>query len=119
MAITVLIVDDDPSYLALATSVVREIGAEVVTTAPDAGAAIEAANDLRPDAALVDVWLPDRSGIDLAYDLADLPWRPRVILMSTDTDAASAIKARDGQNPLPFVPKEQLAGERLRGLLIS
>ena len=113
-----LVIDDDPSYLALATQVLKGLGAEPVTTAADARTAIEVANDVRPDAALVDVWLPDRSGIDLAYELAALPWRPRVILMSTDTDAASAIKAR-GENALPFIPKERLAGATLRRLLTS
>ena len=112
-----LVIDDDPSYLALAARVLQEIGAEVVATAPDARTAIEVANRTRPDAALVDVWLPDRDGIDLAYELAALPWRPRVVLMSTDPDAASAIEARHGRNALPFVPKEQLAGGLLRRLL--
>jgi DNA-binding NarL/FixJ family response regulator len=118
VAITVLLVDDDPSFLALAALVVEEIDAEVVATAPDARAAMEAAIEMRPDAALVDVWLPDRIGIELAYELAALPWRPRVVLMSTDPDAATAINAQDGRDPLPFVPKEQLAGARLRRLLI-
>jgi DNA-binding response OmpR family regulator len=113
----VLVIDDDPSSLDLATRVLQDMGAEVVATAPDARAAIEAANDTRPDAALVDVGLPDRDGIDLAYELAALPWRPRVVLMSTDRDAISAIDARPGRDPLPFVPKEELAGGRLGPLL--
>jgi DNA-binding NarL/FixJ family response regulator len=119
VAVTVLLIDDDPSFLSLATRVLEEIGAEVVATAPNAGAAIEAANEMRPDAALVDVWLPDRNGIELAYELAALPWQPRVVLMSTDPDAASAINSQDGKDPLPFVPKERLAGGRLRRLLTS
>lgn len=118
MAISVLLVDDDPSFLALATRVLQEMGAEVMATAPDARVAIEAANDMKPDAALVDVWLPDRDGIDLAYELAALPWRPRVVLMSTDKDVVSSIP-RDGRATLPFVPKEELAGGRLRRLLIT
>jgi DNA-binding NarL/FixJ family response regulator len=115
--LTVLLVDDEPSSLALATRVLKSIGAEVVATAADATAAIEAANRTRPDAALVDVGLPDRDGIDLAYDLAALPWRPRVVLMSTDRDAINAIDARDGRDAVPFVPKEELASGRLGPLL--
>jgi CheY-like chemotaxis protein len=117
VALTVLLVDDEPASLALATRVLRDIGAEVVATASDAKTAIEAANKMRPDAALVDVGLPDRDGIDLGYDLAALPWRPRVVLMSTDKDAINAIDARHGPDALPFVPKEELASGRLEALL--
>ena len=95
----------------------QSIGAEVVATASDARAAMEAANRMRPDAALVDVGLPDRDGIGLAYDLAALPWRPRVVLMSTDRDAINAIDARHGRDAVPFVPKEELASGRLGPLL--
>jgi two-component system, chemotaxis family, protein-glutamate methylesterase/glutaminase len=119
VATSLLLVDDDPSFLALATSLLPEMGAEVVATAPDAKAAVDAANRVRPDAALVDVRLPDRSGIDLAYDLAALPWGPLVVLMSTDRDAISAISARHAQDLFPFVPKQELANGRLRRLLSS
>jgi len=118
VALTVLLVDDEPSGQALASRVLQDLGAEVVATASDAKTAITAANDSRPDAALVDVGLPDRDGIDLAYELAALPWRPRVVLMSTDRDAINAIEARDGRDTLPFVPKEELASGRLALLLL-
>jgi DNA-binding NarL/FixJ family response regulator len=119
VAISVLVIDDDPASLSLAARVLEEMGVEVVTTAPDAGSAIAAASETRPDAALVDVGLPDRDGIDLAYELAALPWRPRVVLMSTDRDAVNAIAAQHEGNALPFVPKEELAAGRLRRLLTS
>jgi len=118
VAFSVLVIDDDVTSLDLATRVVEGMGADVVT-APNGSSAIAAANRMRPDAALVDVGLPDRDGIDLAYELAALPWRPRVVLMSTDRDAVTGIDARQGTETLPFVPKEQLAGGRLRRLLTS
>jgi DNA-binding NarL/FixJ family response regulator len=114
MATSVLIVDDDPVFLSLAKRVLEGMGAEVVATAEDAAAAIVAANATRPEAAIVDVGLPDRDGIDLGYELAALPWRPRVVLTSTDRDAVSAI---DGHRRLPFVPKEELANGPLHRLL--
>jgi CheY-like chemotaxis protein len=119
VAFSVLVIDDDVTSLDLATRVLEEMGADVVTTAPDGGSAVAAAKRMRPDAALVDVGLPDRDGIDLAYELAALPWRPRVVLMSTDRDAASAIATQHEGDALPFVPKEELAGGRLRRLLTS
>jgi CheY-like chemotaxis protein len=119
MALSMLVVDDDPAFLALATRVLEGIGVEVVATAEDVPAAIAAANATRPEAVLVDVGLPVREGLDLAYELAALPWRPRVVLTSTDADAARAIEARGGRPKLPFVAKEELASAKLRGLLLG
>jgi DNA-binding NarL/FixJ family response regulator len=119
MSGSVLIVDDDPIFLALATRILTEAGLEVVATADDGAAAVSAANATKPDAALVDVGLPDREGVDLAYELAALPWRPRVVLTSTDSDAGCAIEAPEGHPELPFIPKDELANGRLPGLLTS
>jgi CheY-like chemotaxis protein len=88
-------------------------------TAPDAAQALLVAEHSRPDAVLVDIGLPDRAGADLGYQLSDLPWRPRVVLTSSDSEAFLAIEPRDGQRELAFVPKEELASETLRGVLLD
>jgi DNA-binding NarL/FixJ family response regulator len=116
---SVLIVDDDRAFLSLATRVLTQAGLEVVATAEDAAGAVSAANAATPDAVLVDVGLPDRAGADLAYELAELPWRPRVVLTSTDSDARFALDASDGRPRLPFIAKEDLANGRLPSLLTS
>jgi DNA-binding NarL/FixJ family response regulator len=119
MSGSVLIVDDDPIFLSLATRVLEKAGLEVVATADDGAGAVGAARATKPAAILVDVGLPDRAGLDLAYELAALPWRPRVVLTSTDNDAAYAIEPPDGHAKLPFIPKDELANGRLPGLLAS
>jgi DNA-binding NarL/FixJ family response regulator len=111
--ISILIVDDDADFLALATRVLEAMDIEVVATAEDAASALTAAAATKPQAALVDVGLPDRDGIELGQQLAALPWRPRVVLTSTDSDAEIASNAVT----LPFLPKEDLTTERLRELL--
>jgi DNA-binding NarL/FixJ family response regulator len=117
VAPSVLVVDDDPSFSSLAARILHRAGLEVVGTAPDAATAVAAAWSLQPDAALVDVSLPDRDGFDLAQELATLPWRPRVVLTSSDRDAASRIGPARADNGLPFVPKEELATAPLLRLL--
>jgi DNA-binding NarL/FixJ family response regulator len=119
MSCSVLIVDDDPIFLSLATRILTEAGFDVVATADDAARAVGAARATRPAAMLVDVGLPDRAGVDLAYELAELPWGPRVVLTSTDSDAAYAIEARVGHPKLPFIAKQDLANGRLASLLAS
>ena len=119
MSCSVMVVDDDPGFLSLATRILESMGIDVVATAEDVPAAIAAANATRPDAALVDVGLPDREGIELAFELAALPWLPRVVLTSSDWDAVGVPGARDGDRTLPFVPKEELASAKLRRLLLG
>jgi DNA-binding NarL/FixJ family response regulator len=116
---SVLIVDDDPVFLSLAARILGQAGLEVVATAGDAADAVAAANTTRPAAVLVDLGLPDRAGADLAYELASLPWRPRVVLTSTDSDAGWAIEAPDGHPKLPFIPKDEVANGELPRLLTS
>src|SRR3982074_667274 len=96
MSCSVLIVDDDPGFLDLVARVLEDLGAVVVATAAAGAQALAVVGHARPEAALVDVGLPDRDGIDLAYELSELPWRPRVILTSSDSDAFVAIEARGG-----------------------
>ena len=114
-----LIIDDDPAFLALVGRIVEELEVRVVVTAADAGQGLELAVESRPDAVLVDVGLPDRGGIDLAYELSELPWRPRVVLTSSDREAFVAIETRGPDHRLPFIAKEELASDSLRRALLD
>ena len=116
MLSSVLVVDDDPAFRALAARVLEGMGTKTVLTAPDAAAALREAQAKRPDAVLVDVGLPDRDGIDLAQQLAALPWGPRVVVTSTDRDVGRTIDARL-YGSLTFIPKEELVSEPLQRLL--
>jgi CheY-like chemotaxis protein len=115
----VLVVDDDPAFLGLVARILSDLGVESVRTAADASQALIVAEDARPAAVLVDIGLPDRDGTDLAYELSDLPWRPRVVLTSSDSEAFLAIEPRDGHRELAFIPKEDLAGGTLRRALLD
>jgi CheY-like chemotaxis protein len=112
----VLVVDDDPSFVALARRILEDAGITVAATEGTAAAALATAHALKPDAVLVDVGLPDRDGIELARELVALPWRPRVVLTSTDPDA---IKGPGADGLPPFVPKENLPGAPLYRLLVG
>lgn len=118
MADSVLIIDDDAAFRALAVTLLRDVGLNVVGEAETAASGSEAAARLRPDALLVDVMLPDGDGVTLARELAALPWRPRVLLTSSSADAAGAEEVgRTGA--IGFVPKHELPGAPLAHLLGS
>jgi CheY-like chemotaxis protein len=110
---SILIVDDDPAFLGLASCLLEGMGIEVVARVLDAASAVAAAEATRPNGALVDVGLPDRDGVDLAYELAALPWKPTVVLTSADADAGGAIRLAGGRPLIPFVPKDELTNGML------
>ena len=116
MSTSVLIVDDDRAFWKLAARLLSAAGFEVVAHADSASAAISVATLLAPDAALVDVGLPDRDGISLARELVALPGGPRVLLTSVDADAASREDVRRS-GAAGFVHKAELPNVSFRRLL--
>src|ERR1700754_860177 len=115
MTRSVLVVDDDPAFRHLARRLLITFGLVLAGEADTAAAAMTAASSLRPDAVLGDVGLPDRDGISLAGALRALPWRPRVVLTSSDAEAASAADVkRSGAEA--FVPKDLLPNAALDDL---
>jgi DNA-binding NarL/FixJ family response regulator len=117
MSAPLLLVDDDPTFRRLATQILRNMGIELIAEAETAAAGIAKAQSLRPEAALVDVGLPDLDGIELAHQLATLPWRPAVVLISADRDAAAGVDLSGANGALAFVPKDELPNAPLRSLL--
>src|SRR3954451_6388237 len=115
MPISVLLVDDDPLFRMLARRVLTAMGLRVAGEAEDAATAAVAADELRPDAILLDVWLPDGHGVELAHEFAALSWRPRVVLTSTDPDAVSSDALR-WSGAESFFPKDDLPGAPLHEL---
>jgi CheY-like chemotaxis protein len=116
MTVSVLVVDDDPAFRRLAQRILEACGLALAGEADTAASALSVAGALRPDAALVDVGLPDSDGIALARQLTALPWRPRVVLTSSNSEAATASEVRNS-GAEAFVPKNELPGAALDGLL--
>ena len=115
-AMKVLVVDDDPVFRRLAHRILEARGLDVAGEADTAASALSVAGTLRPDAVLVDVGLPDTDGIALARQLTALPWRPRVVLTSTNAEAATASEVRSS-GAEAFVPKNELPSAALEDLL--
>jgi CheY-like chemotaxis protein len=116
MSTSVLVVDDDPAFRRLAQRLLLAFGLAFAGEAGTAAAAVAAADSLRPDAVLLDIGLPDRDGIALAVELVALPWQPRVVLTSSNAEAASAAEV-ERSGAAAFVPKDQLPNAALDRLL--
>ena len=116
MGRNVLVVDDDAAFRSLARRLLIAFGFAPAGEADSVSAALAMADSLRPDAVLVDVGLPDGDGITLAGMLTALPWQPRVILTSSDADAATPDDV-ERSGAAAFVPKDQLPNAALHTLL--
>jgi DNA-binding NarL/FixJ family response regulator len=115
---SVLVVDDDPAFRRLAARVLAAFDLRVAGEAATMAAALAAAVALRPSGILVDVGLPDGDGIALAIQLVALPWRPHVVLTSSDAEAASVDDVRRS-GARAFVPKDQLPNAALDELFAA
>ena len=113
---SVLVVDDDSQFRALAARLLAASGLTVVGEAASISAALSAADRLKPSGVLVDAELADGDGIRLARELAALPWRPRIVLTSIDPDIATADNARRA-GAEAFLNKVELANAPLAQLL--
>ena len=116
MALSVLVVDDDASFRHLASRVLTSWGHLVVGEADSVAEAIRRTSELRPDTVLADIGLPDGDGFRLTLDLVALPSPPRVVLISSDSDAANG-PAATRAGACGFVPKDELPSALLRRLI--
>ncbi|GFG83808.1 response regulator [Mycolicibacter algericus] len=93
MSTRVLVVDDEPQILRALKINLSVRGYEVVTAASGAGA-LRAAAEHRPDVVILDLGLPDISGIEVLAGLRGWLTVP-VIVLSARTDSADKVEALD------------------------
>ena len=118
MALRCLIVDDNHEFLAAASKLLEQEGVSVVGVASTSADAIQMTAELQPEVILVDVYLGEESGFDLAHRLAEGPdgVQSTVILVSTYAhgDLAEVIAA----NPaIGFLSKSDLSGRAIHTVL--
>jgi DNA-binding NarL/FixJ family response regulator len=105
---SVLLVDDHASFRAEARAILESAGHEVVGEAADGAAALREAERLRPDAVLLDIGLPDRSGLDLVRPLRAAS--PGALLVLVSARPASDYGDRLGQADADgFIDKASLS----------
>jgi DNA-binding NarL/FixJ family response regulator len=113
---TVLIVDDHEGFRTCARRTLELDGWEVVGEAPDGASGIEAAGRLAPALVLLDIGLPDFNGFEVAARLRTNRTAAAIVFISTHDAADFGGLPRDS-HALGFLPKAELSGAALAGLL--
>jgi DNA-binding NtrC family response regulator len=89
----ILLVDDEPGVLRQLELLLGQQGRFACHTASDARAALELLETERPDVLLLDLGLPEVSGLQLLELLAEQPQGPEVIVISGLDDVELAVRA--------------------------
>jgi DNA-binding NarL/FixJ family response regulator len=94
--IRVMVVDDHPMWRDAVARDLTEAGCDVVATAADGGQALRVAAAVRPDVVVLDLQLPDMSGVEVTRGLRAAHPAVRVLVLSASgeqQDVLDAVKA--------------------------
>jgi DNA-binding NarL/FixJ family response regulator len=92
----ILVVEDNPHMRRVLVEMARSAFAtDSVLDAESANSARELVRDSRPELVLMDVGLPDGSGIDLTAEILGLLPRSKVVIVTNEQDGACRAAARN------------------------
>jgi CheY-like chemotaxis protein len=110
VALRSLIVDDSASFLKAARGRLESGGVQVVAASSSGDDALDAARRMRPEVALVDVFLGDESGFDLARRLTQEPGLDDLAVILISTYAESDLRDLIHASPaIGFISKSELS----------
>ena len=113
-----LIVDDSAPFVQAAAKILELQGLSVVGTATTIAAALRGVEELRPDVTLVDVYLGEENGFDLAERLDRHGWSPHTAVILTSANSPDEFKELLAASPaMGFLPKDGLSADAIRDLL--
>jgi DNA-binding NarL/FixJ family response regulator len=112
----IVIVDDDPSFLATVRLLLEAEGFVVVGEALNGVDGVAAVAELEPDIVLVDVNLPDIDGFEVVARLADGGRAPPVVLTSIRS-AADFGDLIETSGAHAFISKAEISADALAEVL--
>jgi DNA-binding NarL/FixJ family response regulator len=114
---TVLIVDDNDGFRTRARTVLEKAGHQVVGEAAAGATALRTAAVKLPEIVLLDVMLPDMSGLDVAERLTVICPEATIVLIST-REAADYGRRLKTSPARGFISKAELSERSLADVLI-
>jgi DNA-binding NarL/FixJ family response regulator len=112
----IVIVDDDPTFLATVRTLLEADGFDVVGEALNGVEGVATAEELEPDLVLVDVNLPDIDGFEVVERLAERESAPPVVLTSirAESDFGDLVEKSRAYG---FITKADISGAALARIL--
>ena len=114
--LTVVIVDDHPSFRAVARMVLETDGFQVLGTEEDGESGVIGTLRLEPDVVLLDVELPDIDGFAVAARLRAAGSRAAIVFASS-RDRSDFGSLVDESGARGFLTKAELTGDAIRKLV--
>ncbi len=115
-ALRVLIVDDHEGFLSAATALLTASGYDVVGSATSGEDALAVVAATQPDVVLVDLRLPGIDGVEVADRLHQLDPSPRVVLISSRSEARREPRVVAAPT-VGFLSKSELTPDAFAALL--
>ena len=113
---TILIVDDHPLVREGLKSILRSATAyEVVGQAGNARDAIQMVKNLKPDLVLLDLGLPDKSGLEICREIRSISPPTRILIVSMHSKVDYIVKAFQA-GATGYMTKESATGNLLGGI---
>jgi response regulator NasT len=103
--IRVLVAEDDDNARSLLVDLLSELGHTVVAEVSTGREAIDRANDVMPDVVLLDVHMPDGSGIEAAERITQMVPGVAVVLFSGDHTLTLSDRDVTATAAIAFLPK--------------
>jgi two-component system, chemotaxis family, chemotaxis protein CheY len=108
--VRVLIVDDEVFFRNVLRDIIGKIGFTIVAEAADGREAVEQFRVHRPHVTIMDIYMPEKNGIEATKEMITLNPRANVLICSasdydSDTQAALDVGAK-AILMKPFVPRE-------------
>ena len=112
----IIIIDDHPLFREGLKSIIgQSTRYEVVGEAGSGRDGLQLAGKFKPDIALVDIALPDQSGLDLIRDMLKTSPRTRILIVSVHSNIDYIVKAFQS-GAFGYIVKASAAGKLLEGI---
>ncbi|GAC1482002.1 MAG: response regulator [Gemmatimonadaceae bacterium] len=103
--IRILIAEDDPNARSLLISLLGSLGYLVVSEASTGQEAVDRAREVLPDAVLLDVHMPDKTGIEAAEEITRSASGIAVILFTGDASVSLSDRDLVATSAIALLPK--------------
>jgi UDP-3-O-acyl N-acetylglucosamine deacetylase len=88
----ILIVDDEEGILTTMSQILGDEGYRTLST-PSGAEALELYREHRPEVVFLDIWLPDKDGLEVLQSLLEMDRGAMVVMMSGHGTSATAVKS--------------------------